>query len=207
MSGDTTESFLPTLWSPAEIAEASSLAPSGLTARSAAIPLRYPVNGYTHYEYTREKQSGLRRANGARKLKRLSSRHLKIISNHLAGMSGELIASSMNITVVTVSRILNDPLAKEYLDKIYESRRQEIDALAGNAIDAVRQGLDSESGRERLMAVDKFTKLKDSIGTTADDAMTAEDVIAKMFSKLEISDSNVQINLGESNGRRSGRTD
>lgn len=187
--------FLPAVISPKELADATTLPDSHRRAQR-GHPLRNPVNGYTHFEYEREKRQGLRRTNGARKLKRLSSRHLDIISKHLAGWSGEQIASSLNCTFVTVSRVLNDPLAKEYLSSVYETRRKEIDALAGDAIDAVRLGLQSESNRERLAAVDKFTKLKDSIGTDEDDNLTAEDVIQRIFAGKGnlIETMNVQIN-------------
>lgn len=143
--------------------------------------------------YEREKQLGLRRENGARKLKRLTTRHMRIISLHLAGEKGEDIARICGVTNVTVSRILNDPLARKLISQVYEDRQNEIDALAGEAIDAVRQTLKGDhTAREKLAAVDKFVKLKDTIGRPDDSAKTAEDVVAQIFN---IEGQNVQINL------------
>jgi hypothetical protein len=185
MLGETPESFLPATLTPIP-----------------PLPAKPVVPKHDVAVYAKEKRIGVRRANGARKLKKLSSRHMKIISLHLKGSSGEEIAQTIGCTVITVSRILNDPLAKDLLSRIYEDRRAEIDALAGDAIDVVRQGLQGDhSIREKLTAVDKFTKLKDSIGKTEDEQMTAEDVIQKLFNTMSVEgDLNVQINTGERNG-------
>jgi len=155
---------------------------------------------YKSPTYETEKRQGLRRANGARKLKKLSNRHLRIISLHLEGKSGEEIGVLLGCTIITVSRILNDPMAKEILGVIYKDRQGEIDALAGAAIDVVRGALlnDGVTTRERLSAVDRFTKLKDTIGKEEDTAKTAEDVVAAIFENSEIAgDANVQINIGK----------
>ena len=76
------------------------------------------------------------------KLKRLTHRHLSIIGMHLEGHSLEVIASNMNCTLNTVSRVLNDPLAQGILKRVYEDRKGEVHALGGKAIAAVREGLD-----------------------------------------------------------------
>lgn len=188
MLGETSQTFLPVVLFDGTDADQHQT--------SAAKPPR-PQHDITLYE--REKRQGVRRANGARKLKKLSARHLKIISLHLAGKSGEQIASLIGCTVVTVSRILNDPLARDLLTKVYEDRQAEIDALAGDAIQAVREGLQGDHPlREKLMAVDKFTKLKDSIGKGEDEGLTAEDVIERMFNRMNVAgDVNVQINAGD----------
>lgn len=187
-----------------ELKEALLLAPNQALAPVAISRSEAPGTAgqaYTPTVYEREKRQGVRRANGARKLKKLSNRHLRIISMHLDGNSGEYIAALMNITIITVSRILNDPLAIEILGVIYKDRQGEIDALAGKAIDVIRDGLDSKLDmRIRLGAVDKFTKLKDSIGKTENTVKTAEDVVAEIFAKVKIENSNIQFNIGQSNG-------
>lgn len=157
-----------------------------------------PLQVYRETRYEAEKRQGLRRKNGARKLKKLSNRHLKILRMHLEGKSGEEIAANMNVTFITVSRVLNDPLAKELIATVYKDRQGEIDALAGKAIDAVRQGLDSNNTREKLTAVGSFTKLKDVIGKEETSAKTAEDVVAEIFKRSNVE--NLQINIGKNNG-------
>ena len=148
--------------------------------------------------YQRQKNSGIRRSNGALKLKKLSTRHLAIASMHLEGRSGETIAKSINCTVVTVSRVLNDPLVKQLVSRIFSDRQMELDALAGKAIDVVRESLDKEGNttRERLTAVDKFTKLRDSIGVEVEASESAEDIVSRIFSGAAIKDSNIQVNIG-----------
>ena len=169
--------------------------------RSEPTSLNIPIP-YKSPTYETEKRQGIRRANGARKLKKLSNRHLQILSMHLQGDSGETISTHMGITVITVSRVLNDPLCKNLLSRIYEDRQNELDALAGDAINAVRQGLQGDhSVREKLTAVDKFTKLKDSIGKEETSGKTAEDVVSEIFNRVSIQGSNVQINIGKDNGR------
>jgi len=155
---------------------------------------------YNNTKYESEKRQGLRKANGARKLKKLSNRHLRIISMHLEGKSGETIALAMGCTFITVSRILNDPLAIDLLAVIYKDRQGEIDALAGKAINAVRDGLEPHLDmRTRLGAVDKFTKLKDSIGKEVTTAKSAEDIVAEIF-KNHVKIENMQVNIGQDNG-------
>ena len=159
------------------------------------------VQPYKSPTYETEKRQGIRRGNGAKKLKKLSNRHLQILSRHLQGESGEMISDCMGITVITVSRILNDPLCKSLLSRIYEDRQNELDALAGDAIDVVRQGLQGDHTiRERLTAVDKFTKLKDSIGSEEASGKTAEDIVSEIFNRVTFKDSTVQINIGKGNG-------
>ena len=150
--------------------------------------------------YEAEKRQGLRRTNGARKLKKLSNRHLKIIGLHLEGKSGEYIADAMRVTFITVSRVLNDPLATNLISTVYRDRQGEIDALAGKAVDAVRNGLGSDNERVRLTAVGSFAKLKETIGKEETSAKTAEDVVAEIFSKMPIGDTNIQVNIGKDNG-------
>lgn len=164
-----------------------------------AAAAAHPLIPYKDTNYEREKRQGIRRANGARKLKKLSNRHLQIITKHLEGKSGEEISAEMHVTFITVSRVLNDPLAKDLISTVYRDRQGEIDALAGKAIDAVRTGLDSPSPRVKLTAVGSFAKLKETIGKEESTAKTAEDIVAAIF-KGHAGIENLQINIGKDNG-------
>jgi len=173
------------------------------------LPAKTPANGasvasqgdaYSTAQYESEKRTGVRRANGARKLKKLSNKHLAIIAQHLDGKSGEEIATTMHIRVVTVSRILNDPMVKQLTGRIFTDRQMELDALAGKAIGVVRQGLDEGSLREKLTAVDKYAKLKDTIGAEQTSADSAEDIVDRIFKGVSTENLNVQINVGDRNG-------
>lgn len=152
--------------------------------------------GYNTVQYENEKRTGIRRSNGARKLKKLTTRHLSIIAMHLDGDSGEDIAKRMNVRVVTVSRILNDPMVKQLTGRIFSDRQLELDALAGKAIDVVRSGLEEGTMREKLAAVDKYAKLKDTIGAEESSAESAEDIVDRIFKGISTENLNVQINVG-----------
>lgn len=156
--------------------------------------------GYDVAIYEREKKTGIRRQNGAKKLKKLSHRHLAIVSMHLEGKSGEDIAKLMNVRVVTVSRILNDPMVKQLTGRIFSDRQMELDALAGKAIDVVRTGMTDGTLREKLTSVDKYAKLKDTIGAEDLSVESAEDIVDKIFKGVQTENLNVQINVGAKDG-------
>lgn len=142
--------------------------------------------------YDREKIAGLRRETGARKLNRLSNRHLNMIAMHLSGMSGADISQAIGCTQSTVSRILNDPLAQEVILQTYRDRQQELDALTGSALEALRNALKHGSGSEKLAAIDKLVKLKQAIAPETNPMETAEDFARAIVEKADTV--NVQIN-------------
>ncbi len=146
--------------------------------------------------YLTEKRVGLRRENGAMKLKRLTARHYGIIGRHLEGKSLEQICQECHVTISTASRVLNDPLAKELLAKVYGHREQEIHALAGHAIKATRDALtgDYDIGT-KLRGVDKFVKIRETMIDKEKGRETAEDVVTKLLEKAQINgDVNIQVN-------------
>jgi len=160
------------------------------------------LNGYNTVRYEDEKKTGIRRQNGAKKLKKLSGRHLAIVSMHLEGKRGEEIAKEMGVRVITVSRVLNDPMVKQLTSRIFSDRQMELDALAGKAIDVVRNGMEDGTTREKLAAVDRFTKLKDTIGAEESSAESAEDIVSRIFKEgVNAETVNVQVNVGDRNGR------
>jgi len=146
--------------------------------------------------YVAEKFLGIRRTNGAMKLKRLTNRHLSIIGMHLEGHSLEVIANNMNCTFSTVSRILNDPLAQSILKRVYDDRKGEVHALGGKAIEVVREGLSEEQSiGTRLRAVDRFVKIRQTMIGDEGGEETAEDVIARMLDRATVlGDVNIQVN-------------
>lgn len=146
--------------------------------------------------YLAEKRAGIRRENGALKLTRLTARHYKIIGLHLEGKGLEEICKLCHVTVSTASRILNDPLAKTLLAKVYGHREQEIHALAGQAIEATRAALDP--GKDigtRLRGVDKFVKIRETMIDKEKGRETAEDVVASILERAQINGTvNIQVN-------------
>lgn len=172
----------------------------GKRGRKPAAPLPKlfdPATGRLLDQYTREKRLGIRRDTGASKLKRLTFRHRKIIALHIQGFSGEQIAFYMNCTDASVSRILNDPLAREYIDAAAKDRESEIKALMGQAVNVVRDGLTKEGLdiNTRLKAVDRYAKLRQSIDANNAPA-SAEDVIAKMLERINTLQITQSVNVG-----------
>lgn len=163
------------------------------------MPVLRDTNNKPLPRYVSEKALGIRRENGAMKLKSLRHKHLCIIGMHLQGMSLEGVALRMRCTVSTVSRILNDPLAQAILKRIYTDRQSEVEALGGKAVDVVRQALIGDHTiNTKLRAVDKYAKIREVMLDKGRGSETAEDVIARMLAGGNIvGEQNVQINIGK----------
>lgn len=129
------------------------------------------------------------------KLNKLTARHYKIIGLHLEGKGIEEICSECHISVSTASRVLNDPLAKQLLAKVYGHRESEIHALAGKAIEATRTALKSDDIGTKLRGVDRFVKIHEVLVDKEKGKETAEDVVARILEKAQINgDVNIQVN-------------
>jgi len=148
-------------------------------------------------QYMREKALGIRHENGAQKLKFLTARHLQIINYHISGLSMEKISELMNISMSTTWRVLNDPLAKAFLQNVYAARQMEIDALLGQSVDAVRTTLETGNTREKLQAVSAYSKLKQTIAGDTNPAKTAEDVAQQIIANAQ----NLQLNIFNGTGK------
>ena len=161
-----------------------------------ALPVIRDSDGNVIPRYLTEKHLGVRRENGAMKLKKLTNRHLKIVGMHLEGASVEMIASNCNCTISTVSRILNDPLAQQILKRVYSDREGEVQALGGKALQAVRDGLDKQQPiNTRLRAVSSYAKVREVMMPKDKGSESAEDVIARMLAAVQINGGNVQMNF------------
>lgn len=142
-------------------------------------------------KYRREKALGVRHENGAQKLKALTARHLQIINYHVAGLSMEKIGEVMNLSMSTVWRVINDPLARTYLQNVYAARQMEVDALLGRSVDVIRQTFDSGSIKEKLSAVSAYTKLKQTVAGETNPEKTAEDIASEIVKNAL----NLQVNV------------
>ena len=154
------------------------------TRRVAGVPRQTAV-------YMREKALGIRHENGAQKLKALTARHLQIINFHISGLSMEKISEALGLSMSTIWRVLNDPLAKAFLQNVYAARQMEIDALLGQSIEAVRSTLEDGNTREKLMAVGAYSKLKQTVAGETNPAKTAEDVATQIIANAQ----NLQLNF------------
>ena len=93
------------------------------------------------------------------RLKRLSQRHKLIIGMHLNGESHKEIAKVVGCSETTVSVVVRDPLAQEVIEFYHEGVEAELKALFPKVVDAVRKGLEDNSIKTKLAAVDRFAKL------------------------------------------------
>lgn len=144
--------------------------------------------------YELEKQTGERLPNGAKPLKKLGPKHRELIRLHLMGHSNNDICHELGYTPGRLSVLLQDPLIRSVIDQGLRDYKNELEALTGQAVDGVRQGLHNSDLGMKLKAVDRFIKLRDNLGTS-EQSETAEDVAQKLLTR--ITNSNVQINFNQ----------
>ena len=147
---------------------------------------------YDSTKYYLEKARGERLANGLPPLKRLTGRHIAVLVEHLAGRRGYEIAEKHRIREVTVSRIINDPLGQAFLHKQYAGVDREFEALYGQAVGVLRDGLKpANSMKDRLRAAELHFKKRGDFKEGKETKETAEDVIQRI---LQL---NVQVNVAK----------
>jgi hypothetical protein len=143
-------------------------------------------NGYSPQVYEAEKESGVRRDSGAKKLKRLLPWHVQMLKLHLQGFSNRVIAARLRKGENTISLCLSDPKIQVLRSKALEGLVHEFDVLEAKAIDAIRSGLDSTSVDQKLKAATAWSKEKerrDKVHGQVNEG--AEDVVARLFSRIE----------------------
>jgi hypothetical protein len=173
--------------------------------RPANLPRLTDNQGRALPRYLVEKKLGLRRDNGAAKLKRLTARHLRIIGARIAGDSLQKIAMEQGVTIATASRVLNDPLSQNLLKKVYGDQQDQIQALGAKAIAACAEALhDDQTMGTRLRGVAAYTKIREVMLPKDKGTESAEDVIARMLANGSFVNNgtiniagNQQINSGE----------
>lgn len=116
--------------------------------------------GYSVEQYEHEKILGLRRSNGAKRLKRLSTLHRKVIALHIRGESGSDISSMVDKSEAWVSTILNDPLAQAIIQQFHIQANHELDALQLEAVDVVRRGLRADDFKTNFAAIDRMNDMR-----------------------------------------------
>ena len=96
-------------------------------------------------------------------LKKLMPRHYEMIALHLKGRKLSEIAEAMHCTYATAWRVINDPESKTIIEEFYTAHKVDLMGLFPLAVDAVRKGLNSTDIKTGLLAVDRFTKLRESV--------------------------------------------
>ncbi len=98
-------------------------------------------------------------SNGKKPFKQLNERHKNIVALHLSGVSGVKIAAHLNTSPATVYSVLQDPLAKELITFFRTALDEDLMALKGLTIDAIRDGLNSADKELKLKATDRWLKM------------------------------------------------
>ena len=110
--------------------------------------------------YHYEKFMGKRKKDGALKLASLKPEHKQYISAAINGMKGVEIADHFSVPVITVYRVLSDPLARSLIAEFEESLAEEFRRMFPMVSDAIRDGLESGSPKVKLLAADRWLKIR-----------------------------------------------
>ena len=147
-----------------------------------ALPVKYDSR-----QYQLEKARGERLRNGLPPLKRLTARHIAILNFHLLGKKNFETALEFHIREATVSRIIHDPLGQEYLRAHFQGFDREFDALYGESINVLREGMKSAVAmRDRLRAAELYFKKRGDLREKEGEKKTAEDVIQQILAQVNV---------------------
>ena len=156
------------------------------TAQLAKLNGSYLGVRYEAEQYEYEKIIGKRTQTGALKLKKLTPKHRIIIGYHVRCLSNADISLITGYNEAYISTLLRDPLSQAYIKEIRAGIDEELEALGPLAVDAVRQGLQSQSEKTRLQAADKFFRATNKYGDSGGGGKeTAEDVIARALDAIQ----------------------
>lgn len=154
---------------------------------------------YSPAKYQAEKALGTRASSGASHLKQLSPIHYTIIAFHLEGKSNNAIALLVKKSYITITKVLNDPLAMDIIEQAYQGNDKRFRALYGKAVDTIDESMEkSQPMNIRLRGADTYLKAhgkfdKDD-GTAGE---SAEDVIARILQM------NIQVNVNTKDNEES----
>lgn len=130
---------------------------------------------------------------GAKPLKKLTSKHHKVIFFYLQGVSVSEIAAEMSLTISWVSTILADPLAKEIIEAHHNSVRNELKSLSGRAVQAQREILESKNERNRLRASEIVLKANGLLEEKSSEQGSVKELMSRALQR--ISDRSEKINV------------
>lgn len=168
-----------------------------------------PEGEYSPEGYLEEKRNGDRLPNGAKPLKRLTAKHKQIILMHLSGLSNNQIAVDSNRSVVSISRILNDPLSRAEISRLLEDVEREFEALYPKSVERLREAMDAQTLANtpayatRLKAIDIYYRACGKYREGDTGGESAEDVIQRMLANPLVQ---VNINTEQTSPKSLGHT-
>jgi len=102
-----------------------------------------------------------------------------VADQFLQGVSTKDIAEATHKNTLEIMEILQSDEVKEYLDKIREMKKMELEALAdGPAFDAMRSGLD---GKDAITAADKIWKAAGKYEDSAKTVATLAEILKRIM--------------------------
>jgi hypothetical protein len=126
-------------------------------------------------------------------LKRLTTKHRRIIELKVAGLCREDVGKTAGCTKEYVSMLLAQPLVIDYLRTMYDRLDEDLKHLVSPAIDTMRDMMNSPDDKVALTAATTVLRANGKLQLADEgEGLTAEDVVAKIFA---ISNSNVQVNI------------
>lgn len=131
-----------------------------------------------------QKYIGTSNETNQKPLKKLRPKHLRVIALHMQGMTGPQIVdylaqADVSIALMTVYKVLNDPLSKGLMNEFYTGAEDELKALDGMAVDVLRRAMRDGSHRDAISAADKVFKINKRYGESGSGSDGAENVIRR----------------------------
>lgn len=114
-------------------------------------------------------------------LKELNGKHQLVVLLYLEGLPPKLIAEQTGYNQAYVSKIIKDPLAKALVKEHINEVDEEFRVLYKKAVDAIREGLDSNSIEIKLKAAEKYLRAHGKYSVVSESKDTAEDVIKRIL--------------------------
>lgn len=144
--------------------------------------------------YEMEKANGERLPNGARIRKKLKPVHLEMIALHLEGVSNSQIARKFKYTDSSISILLQQPLAKELIQRVLNDSRHRFNMLSHRVVDVLADGLkDGNDKGMQLRTIDRYHKMYSILGDESG-KQTAEDVVQEILKRADKIQLNVEVN-------------
>jgi hypothetical protein len=126
-------------------------------------------------------------------LKKLTTKHKRIVQAKVSGLQREDIAKLCNCTPEYVTMLMQQPLIQSLMKEHNSYIDQDLRDLTGSAVKVVRDMMDSPDDKVALTAATTVLRANGKLEPQGDGGkVTAEDVVAQLFA---IHNSNVQINI------------
>lgn len=116
-------------------------------------------------------------------LKKMTTRHRRIVQLKVAGLDRVDIAAQCKCTPEYISMLLSQDIVKAYLQTMYDDLDQDLKDLVGPAVNTMRTMLESPDDKVALTAATTVLRANGKLSPSDDGGgATAEDVVAKLFS-------------------------